>query len=631
MHWIDWLVIGAYFALIGGVAWWYGRHQKDTTDYFLAGRNAGWITIGASIFTSNIGSEHIVGLAGQGAATGMAMAHWELHAWVLIMLAGLFVPFYYKSGVETIPQFLEKRFSARTRWILSVVSLVAYVFTKVSVTVYAGAIVFQALLPEVSLTIGGSTLDAFWIGALSTVIITGVYTVFGGMRAIMATATPQAVIILFGSFVITAIGLGRLGGDAGIIAGWGELVTTAKGHANDFALWRPLSDPDFPWLGVLIASPIIGIWYWCTDQYIVQRTLAAKDLATARRGALFGGLLKVWPVLIFLIPGMIGWTLDQKFNRGGNDPMLTAQYSMDISKEEKTSVMNAANARLRELNDSNDASGKQGFFIQRELKKKEIVTEAGEKKSVMAFAIQGDQVFPTLVTRLLPTGIRGLIVACLLAALMSSLASLFNSSASLFTVDVYEKIRPGRSQKHLLNVGRIATATVVGLGIVWIPVMKQISSGGLYQYLQSVQGYLAPPITAVFLLGLFWKRINSAGATWGLAGGFVLGMIKLTLQGFFGSGEGKIHDPAFLAAIGDFNFLYATGVLMAASILIMVVASLMTPPPPEEKTRGLTYGSIHHLAGEEIHNSWDLGNKVMAGLILLLVGGMYLYFSFWLN
>ena len=269
---LDWIVIAGYFALIGWVAWWYGRHQKDTTDYFLAGRNAGWITIGACIFTSNIGSEHIVGLAGQGASTGMAMAHWELHAWVLIMLAGLFVPFYYKSGVETIPQFLEKRFNARARWILSVVSLVAYVFTKVSVTVYAGAIVFQALLPDTF----GSPERAFWIGAFATVAITGVYTVFGGMRAIMATSTPQAVIILFGSFVITYIGLSKLGG-------WGELVSMAKQNSANFALWRPLSDPSFPWLGVLVASPIIGIWYWCTDQYIVQRALSAKDLATARR------------------------------------------------------------------------------------------------------------------------------------------------------------------------------------------------------------------------------------------------------------------------------------------------------------------------------------------------------------
>jgi len=620
---LDWIVIAGYFALIGYIAWWYGRHQKDKQDYFLAGRNAGWVVIGASIFTSNIGSEHIVGLAGQGASSGLGMAHWELHAWCLIVLAGLFVPFYYKSGVQTIPEFLERRFSARTRLVLSVVSLVAYVFTKVSVTVYAGAIVFQALLPEVSLNLFGQTLDAFWIGAFSTVIITGIYTVFGGMRAIMNTATPQAVIILLGSFIITFIGLNKLSGGAGPLAGWHELVTTAKTNAGGFALWRPLSDPDFPWLGVLMASPIIGLWYWCTDQYIVQRALSAKSLSVARRGALFGGLLKVWPVLIFLVPGLIGWTLDKRLNAGTQDPALLQTYDVQMPKAEQSQLALDVNARLRQLN-----AGK-GFFIPRELKETTIETQSGEMKKVLAFTIAGDRVFPTLVTALLPSGIRGLIVACLLAALMSSLASLFNSSASLFTVDIYEKLRPGRSELHLLTVGRIATTVTVGLGMVWIPVMAKISGGGLYQYLQSVQGYLAPPITAVFFLGLFWKRINSNGATWGLALGFVLGMIKLTIQAFFGTG--KMESPAFLAAIGDFNFLYATGILFAASAAIIIVASLLAPPPPEKKLYGLTYGSIHHEAAAEIKTSWDLPNKIMAVAILLLVGGLYLYFTFWLR
>lgn len=558
---LDWVVIGLYFVLIAWIAWWYGRHQKDTKDYFLAGRQAGWIVIGASIFTSNIGSEHIVGLAGQGSTTGLAMAHWELHAWVLIMLAGLFVPFYYKSGVETIPQFLEKRFNARARWILSCVSLVFYVLTKVSVTVYAGAVVFQALLPDTF----GTPENAFWVGAFSTVIITGIYTSFGGMRAIMNTATPQAIIILLGSFIITAIGLSKLGG-------WGELVTMCRANREAFALWRPLSDPTFPWLAVLVASPIIGIWYWCTDQYIVQRALSAKDLATARRGALFGGLLKVWPVLIFMIPGLIGWALHQK-----------GLINLPTKLVEGTSVINT------------------------------------------------DLVFATLVQELLPTGVRGLIVACLLAALMSSLASLFNSSASLFTVDIYEKLFPGRSEQHLLRVGRVATVTVVTLGILWIPVMEKVQGGGLYQYLQNVQGYVAPPIAAVFLLGLFWKRVNSAGAVWGLSAGFILGMIKLTLQTFFGAGEGRIHEPAVLAAIADFNAYYATGALALVSAMIIIVVSLVTPPPPEEKIRGLTFGSIHGDAAAEIKASWDFGNKLMATLILVCVLGMYLYFTFWLR
>ena len=616
---LDWGVISIYFFVIGFVAWWYGRNQQDTTDFFLAGRNAGWVVIGASIFTSNIGSEHIVGLAGQGAATGLAMAHWELHAWCLIVLAGLFVPFYYKSAVETIPEFLERRFNARTRLILSCVSLVAYIFTKVSVTVYAGAIVFQALLPDTF----GSAENAFWIGAFFTVIVTGVYTVFGGIRAILYTATPQAVIILFGSFVITYIGLDKLGG-------WNELVTTCKPHAADFALWRPLSDPEFPWLGVLIASPIIGLWYWCTDQYIVQRALSAKNLATARRGALFGGLLKVWPVLIFLVPGLIGWALDNNFNAGQNDPALSQTYSIDMSDDEQKQLEEEVNGRMRDANAATDGK-ESGFYIARELYEQETKTESGKKGQVLAFRIAGDQVFPTLVTQLLPVGIRGLIVACLLSALMSSLASLFNSSASLFTVDVYEKLRPGQPEDHLLMVGRVATTVIVGLGMIWIPVMHRIADGGLYQYLQSVQGYLAPPITAVFFLGLFWKRLNATGASWALGLGFVLGMAKLTIQFFYGSGMGKSAEPAFLAAIGDFNFLYATGVLFLASAVIFIVASFLSDPPPEEKTRGLTYGSIHEIASDEIQKSWDFGNILMAVLIILCVGGMYTYFSFWLN
>jgi SSS family solute:Na+ symporter len=563
---LDWVVIILYFCVIGFLAWWYGRGQQDSIDYFLAGRNAGFVAVGASIFTSNIGSEHIVGLAGQGTSTGMAMAHWELHAWVLILLAGFFVPFYYKAGVQTIPEFLERRFNAKARSLLSIVSLVAYIFTKVSVTVYAGAIVFQALLPDTF----GSPENAFWVGAFATVILTGVYTVFGGMRAIMATATPQAVIVLFGSFVITTLGLLKLADGGGVVAGWGELVDAVSANKEQFALWRPLSDPDFPWLGVLIASPIIGIWYWCTDQYIVQRTLSAKDLTTARRGALFGGLLKVWPVLIFLVPGLIGWALHQKG--------LIA-LPMHVVDGVET--------------------------------------------------INGDTVFPTLVSTLLPTGIRGLIVACLLAALMSSLASLFNSSASLFTVDIYEKIRPNQPEKHLLLVGRVATTVVVVLGMLWIPVMKTIAGGGLYQYLQSVQGYLAPPITAVFLLGLFYKRLNATGAVWALGGGFVLGMTKLTCQAFFG--EGKLENPAILAAVGDFNFLYATGILFVASAVLMIAGSLLSAPPPAEKTDGLTYHSIRELHGDEIRASWDLGNKILTALILVLVAGIYLYFSFWLD
>lgn len=413
---------------------------------------------------------------------------------------------------------------------------------------------FQTLLPNTF----GTPQRAFWIGAILTVLVTGAYTVFGGLRAVMYTDTAQAIILLVGAISILAIGMGQLGG-------WHELQAVAAERANDFALWRPIDDPNFPWLGILIGSPIVGIWYWCTDQYIVQRTLAAKDVRTARRGALFGGVLKVWAVFIFLIPGLMGYALHEK-------------GLIEIPLDPTT----------------------------------------GE--------VQGDRVFPTLVTSLLPVGLRGLVVAGLLAALMSSLSSLFNSSATLFTVDIYEKLRPGRSEKHLVRVGRVATLVVVAAGLLWIPVMERISGGGLYQYLQSVQGYLAPPITAVFLLGLCWGRINSAGAVAGLLVGFGLGLGKTLVQAVFGAGENKLSDPQWLAAIGDFNFLYFSVVLFAICIAIIVAVSLATQPPPQEKTSGLTFSTA---PAPDASSTAETIDYVLTALVLSLVAGIYLYFSFW--
>ena len=548
----DWTIICIYFLILLGIVLSASRRQKTTTDYFLAGRNVGFFAIGASIFASNIGSEHIVGLAGQGASTGLAMAHYELHAWIVVLLAWVFVPFYYQSKVFTMPEFLEKRFGKEPRWILSIVSLTAYVLTKVSVTVYAGALVFQTLLPDTF----GSPQNAFWVGAITTVTLTGLYTVAGGLRAVLYTDLLQTIILLIGSTAITYFGLIELGG-------FNELRVFASENVTQYALWRPLSDPDFPWLGILIASPIVGIWYWCTDQYIVQRTLAAKDLKTARRGALLGAFFKIWPVLIFLVPGLIG-------------AALNAKGILEISI---------------------DTNGK----------------------------IIGDQVFPTMVATLLPEGLRGLVVAGIIAALMSSLSSLFNSTATLFTLDIYKKIKPKVSEQKLVLIGRMATLVVVVFGLLWIPIMPMISKGGLYQYLQSVQGYLAPPITAVFLLGLFNSRINNKGATWGLSLGFFAGMLKLIIQAFFG--KEKIANPELLAYIGDINFLYFSGILFLFCVLLICLVSYQTELPDENQIDGLTYQTIDK---EAIRESWDQKDIYATGVILGLVLTIYLYFSFWI-
>ncbi|MEJ2705021.1 MAG: sodium:solute symporter [Sedimentisphaerales bacterium] len=564
---LDWIAVAAYFGVMLVIVWWVVlQKQRTSTDYFLAGRHMPWFVVGASIFASNIGSEHIVGLAGQGSTSGVGMAHWELHAWCVVMLAWIFMPFYYRSKVFTMPEFLEKRFNPASRWILSIVSLIAYVFTKVSVTVYAGGVVFNVLLPEIHIQITDNfALDAFWIGALLTVTLTGIYTILGGLRAVVYTDTAQTVILLVGSIFITFFGLSKLGG-------WGELQAICKANAANFALWRPNTDPDFPWLGILIASPIIGIWYWCTDQYIVQRALSSKDLRNARRGALWGAFLKVWPVMIFVVPGLIGYALNQK-----------------------------------------------GLIA--------IPTKMVEGQEVL----DGDKVFAVMVSSLLPVGLRGLVVAGLLAALMSSLSSLFNSCASLFTVDIYEKINPRASERHLVTVGRIATLVVVGMGIIWIPVMQRVSQGGLYKYLQDVQSYLAPPITAVFLLGLFVKRINGKGAVAGLAIGFVAGMAKLILQALTGGDDPYVASPTWLVDVGQYNFLFASGWLLLLSIVTIVGVSLLTAPPEYERIAGLTYATVTAEQKREKRESWGALEVVMTVIVLGLVLGMYLYFSFWLR
>ena len=519
----DWFIIAGYFIILFGIAFWViRRRQKNTEDYFLAGRNVGWFVVGASIFASNIGSEHVVGLAGTGAATGMPMAHFELHAWIVLLMGWVFLPFYARSGVFTMPEFLERRFNSRARWFLSIFSLVGYVMTKVSVSVYAGGVVIQSLMGW-----------DFWTGALITVVITGLYTVLGGMRAVVYTETLQTIILIAGALAVALIGLDKIGG-------WENLREVAG--SDHFNMWRPASDPDFPWTGLLFGGAIVGVWYWCTDQYIVQRALAARNITQGRRGSIFGGLLKILPVFIFLIPGIIAYALSK-----------TGQLELPSS----------------------------------------------------------DQALPVMMAALLPPGIRGLVAAGLLAALMSSLASVFNSCSTLFTVDIYKKLRPSTPEPRLVLVGRIATSIVVILGIAWIPVMANIS-GVLYEYLQSVQSYIAPPITAVFLLGLFWKRINSQGALATLIGGFFLGMSRLVAEIFKESTSGLLYEWATI------NFLHFCILLFVICAAICIVVSLLTAPQPDSQLEGLTYGTLPDKSERKVtYSKWDVIASV--GVIVVII------------
>jgi solute:Na+ symporter, SSS family len=586
MQLLDWLVVLAYFGVLFGVAWWVIRSGKETTDdYFLAGRNLGWFVVGASIFASNIGSEHLVGLAGAGATSGVALAHYELHAWCLLVLGWVLVPFYMRSQVYTMPEFLERRFSPASRWVLSLISLVAYVITKIAVGIFAGGVVFGTLLPEMSLTLGGATFNSFWIGSVLVVVLTGLYTVAGGMKAVAYTEALQTLILVIGSLILTVYGLNALGG-------WDRLREVLGPEM--FNLWKPLipegmqgtwepvKEPtriawyfngNYPWAGMLFCAPIIGLWYWCTDQYIVQRTLGAPNQTEARRGTIFAAFLKLLPVFIFIIPGMIALALAKTGQGGGLSILL-------------------------------DANGK-------------------------VVASEAQAAFPLMVRDVLPTGIRGIVVAGLLAALMSSLAGVFNACSTLFTIDFYSKLRPGATQAQLVWIGRVATAVMVLIGLLWIPVIQ--GAKGLYDYLQGVQGYLGPPIFTVFFLGVFMKRLNGTGALAAMLVGFLLGVFRLAVDTPISLGmagyEAGYAQGSFLWIVNNIYFQYYSVLIFLVSAATMIGVSYATAPPSDSQISGLTFATLTPDQKAETRRSWNQWDVINSGVVLALILIAYVYFS----
>ncbi len=519
----DLIIIALYFAVVFTIGFYFSRRRKTSTEYFLAGRHVGWFAIGASLFATNISSEHFIGLAGSGAATGLAVGHFEWLACLIVLILGwVFVPFYLNSGVFTMPEFLERRYGSASRWYLTLVSILAYVITKISVTLFAGALLLKQI-------VGWD----MYTSAIVLVIATGIYTIVGGLTAVIYTELMQTFVLIGGAVVLTVVGLHEVGG-------FGALQASLP--PDFFHMFKPMSDPDFPWTGIVFGAPILGIWYWCTDQYIVQRVLSAKNITHARAGSIFAGYLKILPVFILVLPGLIARALY---------PDIT-----------------------------------------------------------------GDQAYPALVTRLLPTGLQGIVIASLLAALMSSLASCFNSSSTLFTMDIYKKLRPNVSERRLVQVGRLATAALVVLGILWVPFIRYISSQ-LYIYLQSVQAYISPPIAAVFLFGIFWPRANAKGAIAALLTGLVLGTFRLIVE--------LLHRQApfassFLNTVAEVNFLHYAIFLFVICTAALVTVSLMTARPAMEKVRGLTFA---YATGDERKRGWlvsrDRGTKLAMLFSILLV------------
>ncbi len=532
---LDWVVIALYFVAVFGVAFGVGRRERDTSTsagYFLAGRNVGWFVIGASLFASNIGTEHILGLAGSGAASGVAVGQFEILASLILLLLGwVFVPFYLKSAVFTMPEFLERRYGEGSRWYLAIISIVGYILTKISITIAAGGIVFETLMGI-----------NFWTGALIVIIATGIYTVFGGLRAVLYTDMLQMFVLIGGAIAVTVIGLSEIGG-------WDKMYETAD--SSFFTLWKPMSDPDFPWTGIIFGAPILGVWYWCTDQFIVQRVLSAANIDNARRGTIFGGFLKQLPLFIFVVPGIIAYVLSQ-----------SGELTLD----------------------------------------------------------EPDQALPALIGTLLPAGVRGLVVAGLLAALMSSLSSVFNSCSTLISWDIYRKLHPGASDKTLVRVGQISTIGMVALGLAWIPFMDKIS-GQLFVYLQSVQGYIAPPIAAVFLVGIMWRRVNAKGAIASLITGFVLGMSRLIAE------LNKEALDGFLFTFADINFLHFAFNLFLVCVAVLIFVSLGSEAPSDEKVKDLTFATLDKTTALSSDPAWKQKDVWAAIILLVVVAGVWIYFT----
>ncbi len=577
--WLDWLVLALGIA---GVIWFvYHAIKKDkekmkgadSQDY-LFGKGEPWYVIGMAIFAANIGSEHLVGLAGTGAKDGVGMAHWEMQGWMILILGWLFVPFYQllnnKMGkIITMPDFLKFRYTKRTGSWLSIITLIAYVLTKVSVTAFTGGIFFEYLIGL-----------PFWWGALGLIGVTAVFTVIGGMKGVMTMSSIQTPILIIGSFLVLFLGLAALGGGS-IVEGWGNMMDYCRQLHDGYGTthmfhWADINEsgqPDplyheYPGFVVFIGASIIGFWYWCTDQHIVQRVLGQQKgesntevMKRARRGTIAAGYFKLLPVFMFLIPGMVAIALS-------NDP--NSGITMDITNQHDT-----------------------------------------------------DGAFAMMVKSILPAGIKGFVTIGFICALVTSLAAFFNSCATLFTEDFYKPMKKGMSEAHYVLVGRIATVVVVVLGLLWLPVM--MGMGNLYSYLQGIQSLLAPAMVAVFTLGILSKKISPKAGEWGLIGGFVIGMLRLVTNVITDTGS-KVMDGAFWDATAWFwqtNWLVFECWLLVFIVLLMVVVTFFTPAPSKAQVEAITFTPEYR---KQIRESWGVWDIVGTLGVIACCALFYWYF-----
>ncbi len=529
MNTIDIIVVFLYLAIIVGIGVWVGLKGRDGGEgksYFLAGGNLTWPLIGLALFSTNISTIHLIGFAQEGYENGLAYGNFEWMApFTLIALSLFFAPLYFRSKVATLPEFLEKRYSKGARDWLAIVSIVSAIVIHIGFTLYTGAVVLQGLFGIPIMT-----------SIIVTAILTGVYTIVGGLMAVVVTESLQTIVLLIGSVILTAIAYDKAGGWEGLVASVDPIKLTVM---------RPAGDPsNLPWYSVLLGYPVIGLWYWCADQTIVQRVLGAKNEMHARVGPLFAGFLKILPVFIFVLPGVLCLAL---VNQG-------------------------------------------------------LLSEPADTKNTYDFMIR----------ELLPTGLTGVMAAALLAALMSTVSGALNSIATLFSFDIYKRWKPDTPDRKLVIIGRIATFIAMILAILWSPFVGRFPT--LYQGINTIISYLAPPITVVFLLGVFWRRASAKGAMMTLILGSGLGLVVFLVDWFKESTGWNIP------------FLLSAFYLFLVCSFIMIVVSSFSPHQHTAESEKLVWKSpIEALRGE----AWSgFGNyKLIAAMLFVVMVVLYITFA----
>ncbi|KAM4810468.1 sodium/glucose cotransporter 1-like [Rhinophrynus dorsalis] len=524
-------VIVVYFVVVLAVGIWaMVRTSRGTVGgFFLAGRSMVWWPIGASLFASNIGSGHFVGLAGTAAAGGIVIGGFEWNALVIVVILGwIFVPIYVKAGVVTMPEYLRKRFGGdRIRVYLSILSLLLYVFTKISADMFSGAIFIQQAM-RINI----------YIAIVMLLLITALYTVTGGLAAVIYTDTLQTIIMLVGSFILMGFAFHEVGGYEAFMDKYMKAIPSNITYRNEtvpekcytpradaFHLFRDPINGDMPWPGLIFGLSILALWYWCTDQVIVQRCLSAKNMSHVKAGCILCGYLKLLPMFLMVFPGMISRIL----------------YTDEIA------------------------------CVNPDICKEACDTEVGCTNIA----------YPKMVINLMPDGLRGLMLSVMLASLMSSLTSIFNSASTLFTMDIYTKIRKKASEKELMIAGRIFILFLIGVSIAWVPILQSAQSGQLFDYMQSITSYLGPPIAAVFFLAIFVKRVNEQGAFWGLIIGLFIGLARMITEFAYGTGScvKPSNCPTIICGV---HYLYFAIILFGACCIVVLAVSFMTKPIPDK-------------------------------------------------